>query len=70
MIFEFLSEYFAQSSIFFRCLEQVADVIEMYNKNENPVAGVIVEPIQSEGGDHEASPEFFQKLQKICKSVI
>ncbi|XP_047509831.1 4-aminobutyrate aminotransferase, mitochondrial [Pieris napi] len=51
-----------------KCLEQVADVIEKYNKNGNPVAGIIVEPIQSEGGDHEASPEFFQKLQKICQS--
>lgn len=27
----------------------------------------MVEPIQSEGGDNEASPEFFQKLQKIAK---
>ncbi|CAK1552059.1 unnamed protein product [Leptosia nina] len=50
-----------------KCLEQVADVIEKYNKKGNPVAGVIVEPIQSEGGDHEASPDFFQKLQKLCK---
>ncbi|CAG9585485.1 unnamed protein product [Danaus chrysippus] len=49
-----------------KCLEQVADVIEQYKKKSNPVAGVIVEPIQSEGGDHEASPAFFQKLQKIC----
>ncbi|XP_038215218.1 4-aminobutyrate aminotransferase, mitochondrial [Zerene cesonia] len=49
-----------------KCLEQVEDVIEKYNKNGNPVAGMIVEPIQSEGGDYEASPEFFQNLQKIC----
>lgn len=34
-----------------------------------PVAGIIVEPIQSEGGDNEASPEFFQNLQKIAKKV-
>ncbi|CAG4909963.1 unnamed protein product [Colias eurytheme] len=50
-----------------KCLEQVEDVIEKYNKNGNPVAGMIIEPIQSEGGDYEASPEFFQKLQKICQ---
>ncbi|CAH0720809.1 unnamed protein product, partial [Brenthis ino] len=50
-----------------KCLEQVADVIEKYKKKGNPVAGLIVEPIQSEGGDHEASPEFFRKLQKICQ---
>ncbi|XP_026758126.2 4-aminobutyrate aminotransferase, mitochondrial [Galleria mellonella] len=50
-----------------KCLEQVADIIEKYKKKTNPVAGIIVEPIQSEGGDYEASPEFFQNLQKICK---
>lgn len=27
----------------------------------------MVEPIQSEGGDNEASPEFFQQLQRIGK---
>lgn len=31
------------------------------------MAGIIIEPIQSEGGDNEASPEFFQNLQKIAK---
>ncbi|XP_034840235.1 4-aminobutyrate aminotransferase, mitochondrial isoform X1 [Maniola hyperantus] len=51
-----------------KCLEQVADVIEKYKKKGCPVAGVVVEPIQSEGGDHEASPEFFQKLQKLCQN--
>lgn len=47
----------------------MADTIEKYNAKGNPVAGVIVEPIQSEGGDHEASPEFFLRLQKLCKEV-
>ncbi|PVH86720.1 PLP-dependent transferase [Cadophora sp. DSE1049] len=32
-----------------------------------PVAGVIIEPIQSEGGDNHASPAFFQGLQEITK---
>lgn len=31
------------------------------------MAGIVVEPIQSEGGDNEASPEFFQSLQAIAK---
>lgn len=39
----------------------------MYNILGRPVAGIVVEPIQSEGGDNEASPEFFQKLQRIAK---
>lgn len=42
-------------------------MFEKYEKKCIPVAGVIVEPIQSEGGDNEASPEFFQCLQKIVK---
>lgn len=28
---------------------------------------MIVEPIQSEGGDHHASPEFFRGLQALCR---
>ncbi|KAH8299314.1 hypothetical protein KR044_000346, partial [Drosophila immigrans] len=50
-----------------KCLSEVADLIEVYKKKGKPVAGVIIEPIQSEGGDNEASPEFFQGLQRICK---
>lgn len=51
-----------------RCLSEVQDLIEQYKKKDIPVAGVVVEPIQSEGGDNEASPEFFQQLQRICKA--
>ncbi|KAL3317175.1 hypothetical protein Ciccas_004168 [Cichlidogyrus casuarinus] len=36
-------------------------------KHKAPVAAVIVEPIQSEGGDNHAPKEFFVKLQKLCK---
>lgn len=50
-----------------KCLAEVEDLIEKYNKKGVPVAGIVVEPIQSEGGDNEASPEFFQGLQKIAK---
>lgn len=32
-----------------------------------PVAALITEPIQSEGGDHHASPSFFQGLRDITK---
>ncbi|KAG7307587.1 hypothetical protein JYU34_007809 [Plutella xylostella] len=49
-----------------RCLEQVQARINEY-KSRCPVAGVVVEPIQSEGGDNEASPQFFRNLQKLCK---
>ena len=50
-----------------RCLAEVEGLIEKWNKCENYVAGIIVEPIQSEGGDNEASPEFFQGLQSLSR---
>lgn len=50
-----------------RCLAEVEELIVAYNKRGNNVAGIVVEPIQSEGGDNEASPEFFQALQRIAK---
>ncbi|XP_023947315.2 4-aminobutyrate aminotransferase, mitochondrial [Bicyclus anynana] len=62
---QFKSENHAEDN---KCLEQVADAIEKYKTKGRPVAGVIVEPIQSEGGDYEASPYFFQELQKLCQN--
>lgn len=50
-----------------KCLAEVEELIVKWNKRGNNVAGIIVEPIQSEGGDNEASPEFFQALQRIGK---
>lgn len=50
-----------------RCLAETEDLIVAYAKKNIPVAGIIVEPIQSEGGDNEASPAFFQRLQKIAQ---
>lgn len=49
-----------------RCLEEVEDLISTWRNNNRPVVGVVVEPVQSEGGDHFASPQFFQGLQDIC----
>nr|NVI72041.1 putative 4-aminobutyrate aminotransferase, mitochondrial-like protein [Cucujiformia] len=50
-----------------KCLAEVEHLFEKYKKKGIPVAGIVVEPIQSEGGDNEASPEFFQGLQDIAK---
>ncbi|XP_012255847.2 4-aminobutyrate aminotransferase, mitochondrial [Athalia rosae] len=51
-----------------RCLAEVEDLIVKYNTEKKvPVAGIIIEPIQAEGGDNHASPEFFQQLQRIAK---
>ncbi|RMJ08241.1 4-aminobutyrate aminotransferase [Fusarium kuroshium] len=46
-----------------RCLEAAESII----KNNPKVVAVIVEPIQSEGGDNHASPAFFQGLRDITR---
>ena len=38
----------------------------MKNKGK-PVAAIIVEPIQSEGGDFHASPSFFKSLRELTR---
>jgi 4-aminobutyrate aminotransferase/(S)-3-amino-2-methylpropionate transaminase len=52
-----------------RCLDEVEELIDHGARKGVPVAGMIIEPIQAEGGDHHASPEFFQALQKLGKQV-
>ncbi|MCJ1399981.1 4-aminobutyrate transaminase [Xylographa trunciseda] len=47
-----------------RCLEETEELIQSYH---NPVAAVVVEPIQSEGGDNHASAAFFQGLREVTK---
>ncbi|KAJ4313168.1 4-aminobutyrate transaminase [Fusarium piperis] len=47
-----------------RCLEAVEHLITTWYC---PVAALIVEPIQSEGGDNHASSAFFQGLRSITK---
>ncbi|VDM39181.1 unnamed protein product [Toxocara canis] len=49
------------------CLATVEHLIEERKKAKCDVAAVIVEPIQSEGGDHHGSPSFFQGLRDITK---
>lgn len=50
-----------------KCLAEVEELFERYNKAGKFVAGVVVEPVQAEGGDHHGSAEFFQGLQRITK---
>ena len=47
-----------------RCLEETEYLIENFH---NPVAAVVVEPVQSEGGDNHASPSFFNGLREITR---
>ncbi|XP_073245539.1 4-aminobutyrate aminotransferase, mitochondrial-like [Porites lutea] len=52
-----------------RCLELARQAIINSNNAGKPVAAIIVEPIQSEGGDNHASEEFFKSLQQIAKEL-
>lgn len=47
-----------------RCLAETERLITEWH---SPPAAVVVEPIQSEGGDNHASPAFFQGLRDITK---
>ncbi|KAM5444669.1 4-aminobutyrate transaminase [Microsporum ferrugineum] len=58
---QFASENAAEEK---RCLEEVERLIKEFH---NPVAALVVEPVQSEGGDNHASPSFFQGLREITK---
>ena len=49
------------------CLDKVECLCRKNSETLTPIRGIIVEPIQSEGGDMYASPEFFQELRAICK---
>ena len=48
-----------------KSLAEVERAIVENAKKKCPVVAVIVEPIQSEGGDNHASPEFFRELQAL-----
>ncbi|KAH8819131.1 4-aminobutyrate aminotransferase-like protein [Xylogone sp. PMI_703] len=45
----------------------LAEVEKLITTYHHPPAAVVVEPIQSEGGDNHASPEFFRKLRALTK---
>lgn len=50
-----------------KCLEEVRRIFRVRSDENRPVAGLIVEPVLSEGGDLHASPNFFKGLQQACK---
>ncbi|CAG2100380.1 unnamed protein product [Medioppia subpectinata] len=49
-----------------KCLREVQELIDEFGRRGVPVAGLIIEPIQGEGGDNHGSAKFFQGLRKIC----
>jgi len=49
-----------------RCLRELERTIKTWHI---PVAALIVEPIQAEGGDNHASPRFFREIRRITKEL-
>jgi len=50
-----------------RCLDEVRRLAQLRIDEGRPVAGMIIEPVLSEGGDLHASKHFFKSLQQICE---
>jgi len=50
-----------------RCLALVEEIMDKAIQDGCPVAGIISEPIQAEGGDNHASAAFFQGLEEIAR---
>lgn len=50
-----------------RCLADMEEKIVQATIDGVPVAGVICEPLQAEGGDYHGSPAFFQGMEAVCK---
>lgn len=47
-----------------RCLAATEEIITTFHA---PPAAIVIEPIQSEGGDNHASPSFFRALRNLTK---
>lgn len=50
-----------------RCLAHAEELFETQAKQGCPIAAVIIEPIQGEGGDRMASDQYFRKLTDIAR---
>ncbi len=44
----------------------VRQIRQAFASNPDEICAIIVEPVQSEGGDNHARPEFFEKLRLLC----
>ncbi len=49
-----------------RELESIQEIEAAIEKDGDRIAGMIIEPIQGEGGDNHFRPEFFAQLRRIC----
>jgi L-lysine 6-transaminase len=44
----------------------VAEIEEAFRADPHGIAAILIEPIQSEGGDHHFRPEFLQELRRLA----
>lgn len=44
----------------------IAELEQIFDRYQGRIASLLVEPVQSEGGDRHASPAFFQAVQRLC----
>ena len=49
-----------------KILSDVRAAIRQRKKNRTPIVAVIIEPVQSEGGDRWATDDFYRNLRKLC----
>jgi L-lysine 6-transaminase len=46
--------------------QAIGEIDRAISENPNDIAGLIIEPIQAEGGDNHFRKEFFHELKRIC----
>ncbi|XP_072030974.1 4-aminobutyrate aminotransferase, mitochondrial-like [Amphiura filiformis] len=49
-----------------RCLARSRELMVENKAAGTPIVGILIEPVQAEGGDNHATKYFFQELRKIC----
>ncbi len=49
--------------------QAINEIHEAAEKNKNDIAGIILEPVQGEGGDNHFRPEFLVKLGRIADEI-
>ncbi len=46
--------------------QSIEEMKAAFKNNPNDIAGIIIEPIQGEGGDHHFRPEFFKQMRQLA----
>lgn len=44
----------------------IAQIKQAFTDNQDDICAIIIEPIQSEGGDNHVRPEYLQELRRLC----